>query len=86
MNEEAAFFMDPQCCPSVLLFNEQERDAVCKHHEARGAAILTLTVLDAEPDQRHRELRARIAGSGHSALTGGKNGTPLRDAEGAQSS
>jgi hypothetical protein len=38
-----------------MLFSEQERDVVCKHHEARGAAILALTVLDAEM-QRHAAL------------------------------
>ena len=40
--------MDPQRCPPVLLFTEQDRTIVCKHNEARGAAILALTMLDAE--------------------------------------
>jgi hypothetical protein len=48
MPAEAGFFMDPQRCPPVLLFTKQERDIICKHNEARGAAILALTVLDAE--------------------------------------
>jgi hypothetical protein len=51
MTSSAAFFTDPQRCPPILLFTEAQRDIVCKHHEARGAALLALTSLDAETSQ-----------------------------------
>ena len=48
LTEEGAFFMDPQQCPAILLFTEKERIIIREHNEARGAAILALTVLDGE--------------------------------------
>jgi hypothetical protein len=51
LTEEGAFFMDPQRCPASLLFTEADREKVCAHNEARGAAILALTVLDGEISQ-----------------------------------
>jgi hypothetical protein len=51
LTDEGAFFMDPQRCRPVLPFSEQDRLVILKHNEARGAAIVALTVLDAETSQ-----------------------------------
>jgi hypothetical protein len=58
LREEGAFFLDATRCPPVLLFTERDRDIVCQHHEARGAAILALTILDAEMQQHAALLRS----------------------------
>jgi len=58
MTAEAACFMDPQRCPPVLLFTEKDRDIICKHNEARGAAVRALTVLDGEMQQHAALLRS----------------------------